>query len=424
MKSCIVVMMICMLGTRLSAQTDSLVIPESAVVDIQLLIVEAMMNNPELRAALYRMDAEDARASSNGGVEPPRLKYMREMMPGFDWSEAMYSRIELMQMLKWPSKYSAERDLATLQSDHAHHDHLEKVNDVILRLKSAYAELWFIQQNIILERENARLLKQFSDIALTRYGSGTVSRQDVLKGLVEASTIGNEILSLRQQELSTKSMLMALLNRTQRDTIGFAVVSEEVKFDVQLDTLLALAMNTRPMLIHDSLTIDENKAMLTIAKKEYIPDVDVGLEHVNSPATGFTGWSVSATITLPFAPWSSAITSSRVDESSANIRSAAAAYDASKNMVIGAIKDSYFKATTAKQQLDNYRLLILPQAEQALNAALASYENGSADFLMLIDAYRLRVSLTKDYFMTRLRFEQSMALLEQQVGIQNLDLGK
>ena len=55
------------------------------------------------------------------------------------------------------------------------------------RLKRAYYELWFIQQSIVLERENQRLLVQFESIARTRYVVGEVTQQDVLQAQVEVA---------------------------------------------------------------------------------------------------------------------------------------------------------------------------------------------------------------------------------------------
>jgi outer membrane protein TolC len=89
-------------------------------------------------------------------------------------------------------------------------------------------------------------------------------------------------------------------------------------------------------------------------------------------------------------------------------------------MVLASVKDLYYKTMAAKQQLDTYRTTIIPQAEQSLSASRTAYQTGTTSFLMLIDAYRTLVMLTKDYFMTRMQFEQSVASLERAVGYQSL----
>jgi len=345
---------------------------------------------------------------------------MREEMPGFRYSEAMYSRLELMQMVRFPTKLSTQGELARIQAEHAHHDHLEKINEVLEKLKSSYYELWFLQQNIVLTQENVRLMKQFSRIAQTRYGVGSGSQQEFLKSQVELAKLENELIVLRQKELSTKAMLMAILNRAPEDTVGLAVIPEEVVFRPTLDTLQTLALQHRAMLKHDSLSIDESQTMRSLAKQEYLPDLRFGLEYVTGPVDGFRGWSVTAGLTIPFMPWTLGKASARVEEATASIKRNTATYNASRNMVLADVRDLYFKVDADKRQLNAYRQIILPQAQQSLSASLAAYQSGRADFLMLIDAYRTLAELKMNYFMTRMEFEQTIAELERMVGYQNV----
>ena len=166
--------------------------------------------------------------------------------------------------------------------------------------------------------------------------------------------------------------------------------------------------------------IGESKTMLSMAKQEYLPDFKFGIERMTEPMGPFTGWSVSAGVTLPFAPWTLGKASARIDEADAAIIKSNASYTATRNMVASNIKDLYYKASGAKQQLDVYNSEILPQAKQSVQASLTAYQTGTTDFLMLIDAYRTLVNLSKEYFMTRMQFEQTVAALEREVGTQNL----
>jgi len=405
---------------QVRSQEDTLVLQAPSVLDLQFLVVEAMMNNPEIKAELDQMNIADARVPQAGSLDYPELKFMQEAMPGFDFNQAMFSRLELMQSIPFPTKLTTKRELASIQAEHAHHDHLEKINEVLARLKSAFYELWLAQQNTILDQENARLLSQFVSIARTRYGVAEAPFQDVLKGQVELDMVNNDLISWHQHEFSAKAMLMSILNRSPKDTISSVVISEDVVFDAQLDTLLAVAMQLRPMIIHDSLSISENRTMLSLAKQNYIPDVKLGLERITSPLSGFSGWSVSATLSLPFAPWTLGKNSAQVEEAEASIDKAQSSYIADRNMVVSNIKDLYYKANAGKQKLDVYRTGILPRAHQALDASLSAYQTGKTDFLMLIDSYRTFVNLTKEYFMIRMQFEQNKANLEREVGTQNL----
>ena len=390
--------------------------PGSSDMQLDALVREALRNNPELKAAGYNQEAMEARALQAGSLDDPELQYMREEVPGFRWNEAMYSRVELMQRFRFPGKLSTEREIAEIEAEHAHHERMEKVNDVLATLRMAYFDLWFAQQSIALNRENTRLLRQFVTIAQTRYGVGEAPQQDVLKSYVELSRLDNQVVVLRQQELSARAMLAALLSRPSSDTLGIGVVPDEIVPLPTLDTLQYLALRFRPMLWHDSLSVEESGKMLSLAKKEFLPDFSLGLEYVTTPVSDFRGWSVRAGMTLPFAPWTLTKANARLEEASVSITKAQETLKNSRNMVLSSVQDLYFKAQSLKRQLGNYTTVIVPQSQHALQASLMAYQTGRTDFLMLIDSYRMLVELSMEKLMLRMQFEQTIAEMKQAIG--------
>ncbi|TAK55531.1 MAG: TolC family protein [Bacteroidetes bacterium] len=403
---------------KVFGQQDTIVIPESDILNLNTLIEEVQMNNQEIQAMQHEWDMLEAKVPQASSLDDPTLEYMHDEFPDFNIAEPMKYRLRLMQMFPFPGKLSSKEAIADIQAEHAHHDHLETINEIIASLKSAYYELWFTQQSIFLMQENVRLMRQFSEIALAKYSVGSANQQDVLKAEVEIAKMNNEIIDLRAKEIAAKAMLLSLLNRSAQDTLGFAVISEAVAFPYKLDTLEQLALANRQMLKHDSLGIVENETMLKLSKQEYLPDFTFGLERISSPMTEFNGWTISAGITLPFAPWVLGKADSRVQEADLGIKKATATYNASKNMVLAGVRELYAKIKGEQQQLESYAKIIIPTARQSLNVSLSLYQNGKTDFLMLIDAFRTLTDLRMEYFMRRMQFEQAIAGLEQTVGMQ------
>ncbi len=402
-------------GSVWAAGNSPLVPPP--VVDLDSLVTEALGNNQEIRAAVRQMVVMDARAVQAGSVDDPVFTFMREEMPQFNWSEAQMQRLELMQMLPLPMKLSARREVADIVAEHAHHDHLEKTNEIIAKLKSAYAELWYSQRTVAILEESRRLLGQFAEIAKTKFSVGAVPQQDVLKAMVEIGKLDNQIQTLRQEQSVAKSMLMAILNRNPQDTLGTAILPDTVIFTPNPDSLVALALQYRPMLLHDSLGVEEGRAMQTLARREYLPDLKLGLQYVTEPVGTLRGWSVIAGVSIPFAPWTLGKASARVEEADANFERAVASYHASRDMIVATVQEMYTKASSHARQVRTYRQSILPLAEQSLKASLTAYQNGTSDFLMLIDAHRMLLDLRMESLMQRMEFEQSVAELERAVGI-------
>ena len=117
------------------SQQDSLVVTESQQLDLQFLIAEAVEHNPEIQSADLQWDMLTAKIPQTSSLDEPELQLSQMEIPGFNFGEAMYTRIELMQMFPFPGKRSLETDLVRFESEHGHHNHLEKINEVIAKLK-------------------------------------------------------------------------------------------------------------------------------------------------------------------------------------------------------------------------------------------------------------------------------------------------
>ncbi len=380
------------------------------------LVLEALRNNPELKAFEYNRDVMEMRVEGTGLLDDPELTYMRDEMRNFRWGEAMNSRIGLMQRIPFPGKLATQSAIAEIQAEHAHHEHMEKANEVLAKLRSAYFELWFAQQSIALNRENARLLQKFTTIAQTRFGVGETPQQDVLKAYVEIARLDNQLVELRRQERTAKAMLRALLARPESDTLGIAVISENTIELPPQDTLQVLARRFRGMLLHDSLSVEEGREMLSLARKGYLPDFALGVEYATPPGKNLHFWTVSATLSLPFTPWGLKRTGARVEEATIAIDRATETLKNARNMVRSNINALYVKAQAVREQLWNYSSVIIPQSERALQASMIAYQTGKTDFLMLIDAYRTLVELSMEKLMLRMQFEQTIAELKREVG--------
>lgn len=388
----------------------------SDTVHLQDLVREALGNNPELKAFELNRDLMDARIEGTGLLDNPELIFKQEEMPNFRWRDAMYTRIGLMQRFPFPGKLSLETEIAEINAEHAHHEHMEKANEVLAKLRSTYLELWFAQQAIALNRENAMLLQKVVRIAQTRFGLGNAPQQDVLKTYVEMAKLDNQLIELRQQELGAKSMLMALVNRPVAETLGIAYVPPRTAPLPPADTLVYLAQRFRGMLLHDSLSVEEADRVQELARREYLPDFTLGLEYVTRPGTKLNAWSVSAGIAIPFTPWGITRVGARVEETTIAIEKARQTLINSRNMVRSNILMLYAKAQGLQQQLDNYTNVIVPQSERSLQASLIAYQTGKADYIMLIDAYRMLVELSMEKLMLRMQFEQTVAELKREVG--------
>lgn len=388
--------------------------------EIPFLIGEALLKNPAIAAEFQKIQAADQRITQAGSLDNPELIFKLMEFPGTEFNNAMYANIELMQMVRFPTKLLMQRQIAEVQVEHAHHDHLEKMLEIVSQVKSSYAMLWYARTALELNKENQKLLEQILKAAGTQYTVGKASQQDVLKTSIELAKLKSQEASLQQDAMSAESMFRSLLNRPSSSKVGDVEYSGPPATVPPLGTMVRYAFANRPMLLHDSLAIYESSLSLNLTKQEYIPDLKFSVEYVRLPMLAESKWSVTAGITLPFAPWTLAKSSARVEEATAMRSMNEYKYLASQRMVEAQINEAYARTRAYLAEWTSFEKTILPQTKQSVQILLSEYQTGQTSFLMLLDGYRMYKETRMETAMARMRYEQARATLERQVGVNDL----
>ncbi len=388
--------------------------------ELQKLVDEVVAGNPEIAARRSAITMYERRIPQAGALADPELSVKLMEIPGTRFNEAMSAKVELMQMFPFPAKLGTRNDLARVQSEHAHHDYMEKAVSIVAELKSTVAMLWFTRTSLQLNSDNQDLARQILKSAETLYAVGKASQSEVLKSRIELSKLATEESRIRQEIISAESMLRAILNRSNDAPIGEIVIQEPETQLPSLEDLLRFASAHRPMLLHDSLSVVESGLSLDLMKQEYLPDFKLALEYVRFPALKENRWSIAAGITLPFAPWTLAKASSRVEEAEAAQRMRSLMYRGTRNMVLSRIEDAYAKVRSFEEQWKTFHDSIVPLTAQSLQALLTEYQTGRTSFFMVLDTYRMFHDMKQDAAMASMNYHQSLANLERELGIFDL----
>jgi cobalt-zinc-cadmium efflux system outer membrane protein len=171
------------------------------------------------------------------------------------------------------------------------------------------------------------------------------------------------------------------------------------------------------MLIHDSLNVVEKKMNVQLMKQEYLPDLKFSVEYVRLPMAMENRWSVSAGISLPFAPWTLSKASSRVQEAEADELMLSSMYASSKNMVHSEITSKRAALSALETQLRQLQDVVLPLLAQSIDLLLTEYETGRTSYLMVLDGYRMYNDMRRDRAMAMMNYHQTIANLEREVGV-------
>jgi len=271
------------------------------------------------------------------------------------------------------------------------------------------------QRRIEVNAVNRRLLSEIVSSALTRYRVGQVSQGDVLKLEVEESRLQNELSNLEQELNNASAMMNALRGLPARTPIGLVAVPPLTPVTLPLEDLTNRALTLRPELLGMAAGLEMNRAELSAAKRDRLPELMVrGMYKQMAETTD--QWAAMFSITLPFAPWASGKTSGASEELEAMTRANEQSLVDMQNMVQAEVRDAWGKVTSGWEQLERYRQSIIPRTEQSLQGHLAAFRTNSIDFLTLLDTYRMLQMVRMEYIMKTAEYAASVAQLENATG--------
>jgi outer membrane protein TolC len=80
------------------------------------------------------------------------------------------------------------------------------------------------------------------------------------------------------------------------------------------------------------------------------------------------------------------------------------------------VKDAQARVISSQAQIDLIQNTTIPQARQAMQAALAGYQTGKQDFIMLLDTQRMLRMAELDYQMEVMNLLTNHTYLEKVTG--------
>jgi len=394
---------------------------ESKPVKLEGLISEALQNNPQLHAARNQTAAARTRVNQAASWEAPQVGVEFFQTPVRSFPDPLKNQMEMdyfvQQMFPFPGKLSAMGRMAESNASMIDQGYKALERKVVRDLKSAYFELYLVQQKIEINVENQELMKRFVAIASKQYELGTGKQPDILRAQTELSRLVNDGINLQQEKQVVESMINTLVNRSPDAPLGSVQAIETDLPRWTFAQLRPLALESRSELKAMNFGIDMSKAELSLSKREYYPDLMARVMYKDMAMTSKDFWSVMIGVSIPLAPWSSGKYTSRVEENQLSVQRAENEYESMRNMTLFEVQDALVKVQTNQNLVVLYKNTVIPQAEQTLHSTIAAYQTGKTEFLMLIDAYRMVLMSKLDYHMSVMNYMTSQAALEQAVGM-------
>lgn len=380
---------------------------------LEELVAEALRENPQLKSARAAWEAMLERPAQEKALSNPMFTYGGMDSPsGGTWPNTDEKRFGVEQEFSWFGKLGLRGRVAEKDAEVMKHDYEAMKRDVIRMVKESYFELWGVQNSLSITRAEEGVLTRIEAVALTRYTTGGVPQQDVLKAQAEISMLRASLLDLEQQEINLNAKINQLLNRPADAPLGAAVTPPDTTVDGDFRGLFAAAEKNRPEIKGAQAQIERSQAERDLMKKEFFPDYRLGVEY---RSYGSAEDMMMLTLGLDLPVWQGKYKAG-VREAERMIESSEAAKEAAENQVAFDVRDAEFKLKTARRTLALYENALVPQAEARFDASEAGYRAGKGDFLDLLESERFLINARLMATMARADIGVQTARLERAIG--------
>ncbi len=323
------------------------------------VIAEALRNNPQIHAMQARWEAAQERPVQERTLPNPTLAIKGgNSADDFSFPRTQEARVGVEQTFPWFGTLDLRGKVAEKDAAIVHHEHEAMELEIVASVKEAYFDLYAVQLSLSITHAEEDVLKEMETIAESKYATGAVSQQDVLKAQTETTMLQQQLLELEQQETSAKAKLNLLLNRPADSSLGLAVTPPILDVEADTGRLFELARNARPEIQRAQMDIERNEAQRNLMKKEFFPDYRLGVEygHMDSGYTDFSGSEnlVMVTIGFDLPIWRTKYRAG-VHEAEKMIESSQANLEAEEKQISYDVQDAHFKSLTAKRTVDLYK---------------------------------------------------------------------
>jgi outer membrane protein TolC len=390
--------------------------------DVQGLLAFARAQSPDLIAMQQEADAASQRIEPAGALPDPVLRV--ELMNFNNYGNAAgpnllpwkvgETRYTLMQSLPLWGKRDLRRDAAAADARQAGARADATWTELAARIKASYAEYYRVAGDQRLTGEVLGLSARLEQVAQARYAGGLGGQSDAIRAQLEQTAMRAELIALDGERRRIQAQLNGLL---ARDGAAALAEPESLRPLPALGTADAAALAERararnPLIAAElaRLAAAQKSRDLTLANR--YPDLQVGLSPTQM-GSRITTWGLMFEMNIPL---QQDTRRSQEREAEAMVDAARSRADALSHQLLGELGGLLAGLDAARRTEALIRTQLLPQSELGLQSALAAYENGKAEFAMLLEAQRQIRQARQAHLKSRVEAQMRLADIERILG--------
>lgn len=376
----------------------------------------AARQNPQLKAKFNDYLASLERVKQEEALPDPTLSFGYFISPVETRVGPQRFRLSVSQMFPWMGTLKAREKVAANQAKAKFEEFQETRNQLFLRVKSKWLELFELEREIRIMEENLEILQSYEPITKTKYEANLVSLADLVRVQIGIDRGNTELKLLRLKRKPLRSDFNTMLNQDASaevhvpDTLNF----KSITFDVES------VMLNQPRLkqLKSNLMALEQEGVLADLRRK--PKIGVGLDY------GFVGKREGVAIADNgkdfFMPQVS-ISLPVFGKKNRSIKKEVALRTDSKRLALVALENELsnkwenidYEAESARESQALY-LAEIAKTEVLLRVLIGEYTNNHEDFETLLQTQQRQLELRLAHVKATVKLQQASFMKDYLTG--------
>ena len=405
---------------------------------VDSLVNEALRNNRQLKSLEQRVRSAGFKSESVGYLPAPTLGIEFQQVPFKDpnpFNQALSQNLSFSQMFMVGGKLSSMSEAEKQNVPIAQSEYDIVKQKLIAEVKGEYYKIWMNEHHAGLRKDNINILRDLLSSAENSYKVNKASYSEVLLLRAELASYETDLNVLNNQAKSEVFTMNNLLGREISDT------NIEVKHEWKIDTLTQSKKELEDILLNNNPSIKKMGSMIRMNElevyannKELIPDIMVQGMVMRMPrgmilttksdpmmmdGLGQTEYmySLMASVTMPFMPWSSGRISSKEEQLQADISGLSLEKKNMQGEMVAQLNSALTKLESQREQSRLYETQVLPLYRQAFEAQLSEYRNNRLSINLLLETMRTILNKEEVLAEVKMNYEMTLADIYMMAGI-------
>lgn len=380
-------------------------------------IAIAINHNPQSNISRRRIDAQRGQFWRSLSLPPPSLSVNYAFIPQGRGLEHFSERtIEFAQSFDFPTTIALRGSQAFSEIRAAETEYTATEHEIISRVKIVYSNILAKQQKLSLAKDNQSLAEDFAKKSTVRRNVGEGTHLEQLTASVQCSHALNAVETAINELRIAMDELELLLGQRRGPPQSEFMLTDSMTYSpesVSLEQYLEMAKASNTQLRASSLRRDIASTGYSLAWSSLLPSFSASyFRQTRDGVSGMYGVSLGVSVPLWF-----------MFDQRGQIQMASAAWSIAEhelgftdNSVTVAVRTAYYEKVNSERQLRLYQTGILPESDEILRTAKASYAAGEITYLEFLQARQTVLQARSSYIEVFLSYNIARARLEQIVG--------